>query len=114
MTKALGEFEILLLLAVTRLGDEAYGAAVLREIERRTEREPSSGAVYTGLDRLESKGFLSSRVGDPTPERGGRRKRFYVLEPPGARALAESIQAIGAMARGVEPEVRALAREVTP
>ncbi len=103
MPRALGEFELLLLSAVLRLGDEAYGAQVVREIQRRTGRETSSGAVYTGLDRLEARGLLTSAVGEPTPERGGRRKRYFKLEAAGARALAASLDAISDMSRGLRP-----------
>ena len=67
----LGEFEHIVLLAVLRLGDDAYGASVRREIETRTGRALTVGALYRTLDRLELKGYVASRVGDPTPERGG-------------------------------------------
>lgn len=107
MPRALGEFE-LLLSAVVRLGDGAYGAAVAREIDDRTGRETSPGAVYTGLDRLEAKGLVTSTVGEPTPERGGRRKRYFRVRPAGARALSESLQAIGNMSRNLTPKLRAL------
>ena len=82
MSAHLGEFEQLLLFALVRLGDDAYGVAIRQEVERRTGRMISAGAVYTALDRLEGRGFVSSRVGDPTPQRGGRRKRHYRLEEP--------------------------------
>lgn len=108
MRRALGEFELLLLSAVVRLGEDAYGAAVAREIERRTGRETSHGAVYTGLDRLEAKRLVTSRIGEPTPERGGRRKRHFRIEPAGAEALAESLDAISSMARNLRPRLRNL------
>lgn len=108
MSRALGELEVLLLSAVLRLGDEAYGAQVTREIERRTGREPSPGAVYTGLERLEAKGLLTSAMGEPTPERGGRRKRYYSLEPDGAQALATSLDAISDISRNLRPMLRQL------
>lgn len=101
MGRALGEFEQLILFALVELGDEAYGAAVGRAIEERTGRDVSAGAVYTALDRLESRGLITSRVGEATPERGGRRKKFYELEPAGARKLHRSVEVIRAMSEGL-------------
>lgn len=108
MPRALGEFEVLLLSAVVRLGEEAYGAEVAREIQRRTGRDASPGAVYTGLERLEAKGLVTSAVGEPTPERGGRRKRHFMVRPAGARALSESLEAIGSMSHNLRPRLREL------
>ena len=88
VTNPLGEFEQMTLLALLRLEPDAYGASIRREIEERAGRAVLLGAVYTTLDRMERKGLVSSWVGDPTPERGGRRKKFYRLEPAGAEALA--------------------------
>jgi DNA-binding PadR family transcriptional regulator len=82
-----GEFERLVMLAIVQLGDEAYGAAILDELERRTGRETASGAVYVTLRRLEEKGWISSRIGEPTPERGGRAKRLVLLEAAGLEQL---------------------------
>lgn len=104
----LGEFEQLLLLALVRLGDGAYGVEIRQEIEKRTGRSISAGAVYTALDRMESRGFVSSEIGEPTPQRGGRRKNHYTLEPAGARALSRSYQAIRDMAKGMEPKLSRL------
>lgn len=98
----MGEFEQLVLLALVRRGNDAYGMTVRLEIERQTGRDVSIGAVYTTLDRLERKGFVSHRMGSPTAKRGGRAKKFYRVEPAGARALVESRQAVGAMWEGVE------------
>jgi len=109
--RSLGEFEVLLLLAVLRLRSQAYGAGVLREIEETTGREVSQGAVYTGLDRLEARGLVSSTVGEPTPERGGRRRRYYRLETRGALSLSRSLQAIERMARGAREQLRLAAQE---
>ena len=83
----LGEFEMVVLATLVRLGDDAYGMKVRQEIEARTGREVSIGAVYATLRRLASKGYVTSELGDPSPERGGRAKRFFRLEPSGARAL---------------------------
>lgn len=108
MHKTLGDFEVLILLALVRLRDEAYGAAVHREIEERTGRSIAIGAVYTGLARLKNAGYVSAEVGDPTPERGGRRKKFYRLEASGAAALARSLTAHRSMVEGIEGELALL------
>src|SRR5215212_4689852 len=89
----LGELERLVLLALVRLGDDAYGVAVQREITARTSRAMSFGTVYTTLGRLEDKGLIASRLGEPTAERGGRRKKYFDIRPAGRRALRESLQA---------------------
>ena len=83
----LGRFEEIVLLALVRLRENAYGVPIRREIAERTGRDVSFGAVYTTLERLERKGYVSSRVGDPTPERGGRAKRYFRVTPAGVRAL---------------------------
>ncbi len=93
----LGHFEERVLLALVRLRENAYGVSVRRELSERTGREVSLGAVYTTLDRLEQKGYVSSRMGDPTPERGGRAKRYFRIEAPGMRALNECRETIARM-----------------
>ena len=98
----LGEFEQILLLAIIRLGDQAYGVPVRREIEERTGRALTVGALYRTLDRLEDKGFISSWFGDPIPERGGRAKRYLRVEASGIRALKRSRQEMAAMWEGVD------------
>jgi DNA-binding PadR family transcriptional regulator len=100
----LGDFEQLVLLGVLRLeADEAaYGAAIRQEIHARSGRDVSINAVYTTLDRLESKGLLKSWVGTPTPQRGGRRRKFYALRPSGVSALRQAYRAITAMADGLQ------------
>lgn len=98
----LGEFEQLVLLAVLQIGNGAYGVPVRREIERRTGRAVSRGAVYTTLDRLESKGLLGSWLGEPTPQRSGKAKRFYRVERAGIGALKESRTALRSMWAGLE------------
>ena len=102
MPKALGEFEILILFAMIRLKNEAYGATIHREIEVRTGRSIAIGAVYTGLARLQKNGYVTATVGDPTPQRGGRRKKFYEIEPAGAEALSKSVQGYRQMTAGIE------------
>jgi PadR family transcriptional regulator PadR len=99
---ALGDFEQLVLLGVLRLGDEAYGAAIRQEIHQRSGRDVAINAVYTTLERLETKGFLRSWVGEPTPQRGGRRRKFYVLRPAGETALRHAYKAVTSMAGGLE------------
>ena len=86
-TDHLGEFEQIVLLSVLRLGDEAYGVPIRREIELRAKRKVTIGALYATLDRLEAKGYLQSWFGDPTPQRGGRSKRYFKLLPAGEQAL---------------------------
>lgn len=93
----LGRFEELVLLALVRLRENAYGVPIRREIADRTGRDVSFGAVYTTLERLERKGYVSSRMGDPTPERGGRAKRYFQIEAPGIRALERSRKTIASM-----------------
>jgi len=99
---ALGDFEQLVLLGVLRLGDRAYGAAIREEIHERSGRDVSISAVYTTLDRLETKGLVRSWIGEPTHERGGRRRKFYALRPAGETALREAYTAFRGMARGFE------------
>ncbi len=98
----LGEFEQLVLMALMRLGEDAYGVSVQEEIERRSGRSVSAGTVYRALLRLESKGFAESWEGQPTPERGGRRKRHYRVLPAGRAVVAESLAMLGRMAEGLE------------
>ena len=104
----LGEFELLVLLAVLRLGDDAYGVTIRGELQRETARDLTLGAIYKTLGRLERKRYLSVRIGDPTPERGGRRKKLYHLEPLGARALKQSVAALRRLTRGLGRELEAL------
>ena len=99
---SLGEFEHVVLLAVLRLGDEAYAVPILDEIERCTGRSISRGSVYITLDRLETKGYLRSWLADPTPERGGRAKRYYALRPRAMAALRDSRRALVALWRGLD------------
>ncbi len=98
----LGEFEQIILLALLRLRDNAYGMTIRREIEKRTGRQVSIGAVYATLERLEQKGYVSSRQGESTPERGGRAKRFFKIEVEGHLALRESQQVLEKMRKGLE------------
>jgi PadR family transcriptional regulator, regulatory protein PadR len=98
----LGEFEHIVVLALLRLEDRAYGVTVRQEIEFRTKRDVSIGAVYATLDRLEKKGYVKSRRGDPTPERGGRSKRFFRVTAKGVTAVNRTQRALQKMADGLD------------
>jgi DNA-binding PadR family transcriptional regulator len=98
----LGEFEHIVVLALLQLDDRAYGVTVRREIELRTEREVSIGAVYATLDRLETKGYVKSRQGEPTPERGGRSKRFFRVTAKGVAAVNRTQRALRSMTEGLD------------
>ena len=98
----LGEFEHIIILALLRLEDRAYGVTVRQEIEFRTKREVSIGAVYATLDRLEKKGYVKSRRGDPTPERGGRSKRFFRVTAKGITAANRTQRAFENMVEGLD------------
>ena len=101
----LGEFEQIVLLALHRLKQDAYGMNIRRDIETRSGREVTIGAVYATLDRLEHKGYVSSGVGEPTAARGGKAKRFYALEPTGAEALQNSRDILARMWDGLSVEI---------
>src|SRR6185503_1897848 len=99
----LGEFEQLVLLAVLRLGEAAYGVTVRQEIETRTGRDVSIGAIYATLSRLETKGLVKSRAGEPTAARGGRGKRLFRVTAPGRRAMTEAQRVLARMLDGLNP-----------
>ena len=86
----LGEFELMILLAILHLGDQAYGVPIARELERHRGREVSIGSVYAALERLETKGLIASSLGDPTPERGGKAKRYFRVNREGMRQVNET------------------------
>lgn len=109
MPKRLGEFEQILLFALLRLENDAYGVTIREEIERRTGRVPSPGAIYTALSRLEAEGLVTSHLGSSTPVRGGRRRKYYAIQPEGAEALRRSFGALREMARGTLPRLEELA-----
>src|SRR5947207_15583762 len=98
----LGELEQIVLLAVMRLGDAAYATPILEEIESQAGRRIARGALYTALDRLEAKGCLRSKLGDPLPERGGRARRYFTITPAAVRSLKESRLALLRLWRGIE------------
>lgn len=97
----LTDFELMLLLAILRVGDDAYGVSIAREIEAFGERTVMLGAVYTGLERLETNGLVSSSVGPPTPERGGRAKRYFRVTPSGMKAIRQAKRAFTRLWSGV-------------
>ena len=101
----LGEFEQIVLLAILRLGEDAYAIPVREEIEERTGRTVARGALYTALDRLEVKGCLRSRMSDPLPERGGRSRRYYTVTASGLAALRTSRAALLALWKGLESRI---------
>jgi len=100
-----GGFELLVLLAVLRLGDDAYGVTILRELESQTSRTLALGTVYKTVGRLEGKGYLRSRVAPPTRDRGGRRRKMYTLTPRGLDAARRSVADLRQLAKGLEPEM---------
>ena len=104
----LGEFEQLILFSVVQLGDDAYGVAIRETIEQRTGRVVSSGAIYTALGRLEGRDLVTSRV-EQSPGRTGRPRKYYTLEPTGARELMATYSTIQAMAGGLIPKLADLA-----
>jgi PadR family transcriptional regulator PadR len=101
--RTLGEFEHLILLAIMRLGDSAYGVSIRREIEQCAGRSVSLGAIYPALDRLEEKGLIGSKVGEPTRKRGGRAKRYLRLTPEGFDMLVRARSVMQSLWEGFEP-----------
>jgi PadR family transcriptional regulator PadR len=101
----LGEFETLVLFAILRLGEDAYGMRIHLEIEDRARRRCSLGALYTTLDRLEHKGYVSSHLGEATHERGGRAKKYFQIKAAGDLALKNAYATTRRMAEGLEPQL---------
>lgn len=97
----LGEFEHIVVLALMRLGDTAYGVTVRQEIAKRIGRDVSVGAIYATLERLETKGYVTSRLGEPTAERGGRSKRFFWVTTKGVSAVNRTHWALLTMSEGL-------------
>jgi DNA-binding PadR family transcriptional regulator len=102
LPQPLGEFEQIVILAILRLGEDAYGVTIRNEIEKCTEREPSPGALYTTLDRLEAKRLVRSRLGEPTPERGGRSKRYFTVTAKGVQTVSHAIRNYQRLLEGLE------------
>lgn len=107
-----GEFEQLVLLALVRLGNGAFGAAIHREIATRTGRDVPASAVYVTLERLEAKRMVCSYVGNPTRQRGGRRRKHYLLDTAGQRALVRAYRTFHAMTAGIHQELDALTTQM--
>lgn len=103
-----GEFELFVLLALVRLGNGAYGASIWREIRERTVRDASVGTVYMTLGRLEKKKMIASYVGIPSPHRGGRRRKHFLIDTEGQKALGRAWRAFTAMGEGIEGELGVL------
>jgi len=101
----LGELELMILLTVVNLGEEAYGVPISREIESHLGRDVSLGSVYAALERLAAKGLVASRLGDPTPERGGKARRYFRVTKAGLRQLQETRRVLQQMWRSF-PELR--------
>jgi PadR family transcriptional regulator, regulatory protein PadR len=99
---SLGEFEQIVLLAILRLGDDAYGVTIRSEIAACTEREPSPGALYTTLDRLEEKGLVNSTLGESTPQRGGRAKRYFTVSAAGVDAVTQAQRSYRRLLEGLQ------------
>ena len=110
----LGEFEQLVLLALLRLGNGAFGAAIHREIVTRTGRDLPASAVYVTLDRLVAKRMVCPYVGTPTAQRGGRRRKHYLLDTAGQRALARAYRTFGMMTAGLQDELEELTQRMWP
>ena len=106
MREALGEFEQMVLLSIVHLGEDVYGVPIVDEIERRTGRAVSPAAVYVTLRRLEQKGLLSSSMSNPTPERGGKARRYVRVTSSGLDSLRESRRILDRMWKGLDPRLR--------
>src|SRR5439155_21072 len=102
MADVLGAFEQAVLLAIVRLGDGAYGRAILKEVQARTDRHVAAGAVHATLERLEMKSLIASRLGPGTPVRAGRARRFYRLHPKGLRVLNDARAAVAHLWSGLK------------
>src|SRR5262245_61514873 len=102
----LGEFELLVLLAILQAGDDAYGTTILDELHQRAGRTIARGALYVTLDRLESKGYISSRTGEGDRSRGGRPRRYYAVRPVGLTLLRRSREALGRMQQGLSVDLK--------
>jgi PadR family transcriptional regulator PadR len=103
--EALGNFELMVLLAVLRVGEDAYGVPIARALEDKVSREVLLGSVYAALERLEAKGLVASSLGDPTPERGGRAKRYFTVTAKGLREVRDTQRTLVRLWRGL-PELQ--------
>jgi PadR family transcriptional regulator PadR len=110
----LGEFEQLVLLALLRLGNGAFGASIHREIAERTGRDVPASAVYVTLDRLEEKRMVCSYIGAPTRQRGGRRRKHYLIDTAGQRAIVRAYRTFHVMTAGIQQELESLSARFIP
>lgn len=101
----LGQFELMLLLALMRLGDDAYGVTIAQELEQQTDREVVIASVYATLERLQNRGLVSSSLGDATPERGGRAKRYFRITGAGLREVRAARRSLISLWKGL-PELK--------
>jgi PadR family transcriptional regulator PadR len=108
MADVLGAFEQAVLLAIVRLRSDAYGRAILKEVQERLERNVAAGAVHATLERLQVKGLIASRIGSGTPVRSGRARRFYRIQPAGLRALNDARAAVDTLWHGLEWPLKVL------
>jgi PadR family transcriptional regulator, regulatory protein PadR len=99
--ESLGHFELLVLLALVRLGEEAYGVPIAHAIQHSTEKRVVLASVYNTLERLEEKGFVRSTMGESTPERGGRAKRYFSITSMGLREVKAAKKALTILWRGI-------------
>jgi PadR family transcriptional regulator PadR len=102
----LGDFELLVLLAILRADGDAYGSSIMKELQDRSARSVSRGALYVTLDRLEAKGYVASRTGDPAPARGGRPRRYYTVRSTGLALVRQSLDALKRMTEGLALKLR--------
>ena len=109
----LGEFELMLLLTVVQLGEQAYGVPICRQLEVARGRNVSVGSVYAALERLEAKGLVESTLGDPTPERGGKAKRYFQITKEGLRQLHETRRVLTGLWNAI-PDAKAAPRMDRP
>jgi len=101
----LSDFELIAMLVLLRLGEDAYGVPIAREMEEQTKREVKLGSVYAALERLEEKGFVASELGQPTQERGGRAKRYFHITQQGMREVRETRRTLIRLWQGI-PELK--------
>ena len=100
-SESISNFELMVMLALIRLGDEAYGVKICDEVATQSERDVALGSVYAALERLQDRGFVASSVGDPTPERGGRAKRYFNITGKGIDVVRQTQQTLTRMWRGL-------------
>jgi DNA-binding PadR family transcriptional regulator len=108
LAPVIGEFESLVLLSLLRLGNGAYGASIRRDIEERTTRDVAIGTVYMTLARLEEKKMICSYIGNPSRHRGGRRRKHYLMDTAGERALGRAYRTFKAMSEGLDQQLQTL------